>query len=255
MSEPRIVLWDIEVAHNIIAKFDLREEFTHYGNLIQERYIICGAWKALGEKQTHAVSVLDDKKRFKASPADDLHVVKTLHRVVSEADVLVAHNGDKFDLRWLAGRVLKHGLPPLPPVQTIDTLKIARRRFYLNSNRLDYLGKYLGFGGKTATPSGLWLDALRGDRDAITTMVAYNKDDVDLLERVFERLRPFVSTHVNRQLWGHEGCPRCGSSKVQARGFARTATQVYQRFQCCACAGWFRSRQADRRQAARDKVL
>lgn len=256
MSEPRILLYDIETAHNIIAKFDLREEYTNHQNILQERFITCAAWKWLGEKKTYAVSVLDDPKRFAKSVADDRHVVKTLHKVISEADCIVAHNGDKFDIRWIRGRALKHGLSPLAPTASIDTLKIARRVFYLNSNRLDYIGKYLGFGGKTSTPPGLWLEALRGSRKAIRTMVSYNKRDVELLEQVFLKLRPFVPDHINRQLYaGDEKCPRCGSESIHARGWHASLTQKYRRFQCQSCKGWFRGRTAEKGKAAKVRAL
>lgn len=256
VTSPKIIFYDLETSHNLIAKFDLREEYTNPANIIVERHLICAAWKELGATRTHAVSLLDDKKRFASSIHDDRHVVETLHGVLSEADAIVAHNGDKFDLRWLQGRMLFHGLPPLPPVKTIDTLKIARSAFYLNSNRLEYLGKYLGLGGKTSTPAGLWLDALRGDKKAIRTMVDYNKRDVELLEQVFLRIRPYASIALNYQLFAEsEGCPHCGSQKFERRGYRYADTQVYARFQCQACRKWFRSRKAEKGRAATHRTL
>lgn len=255
MPEPRVVLYDIETSHNLVAKFSLREEYVPHTNIIQERFVICGAWKVLGEKRVHAVSLLDDKARYRKNPHDDYHVVETLCEVLSGADVIVAHNGDKFDWKWLAGRALVQGLPPMPPVPSIDTLKAARRAFCLNSNRLDYLGKLLGFGGKTSTPPGLWIDVLKGDQKAIHTMVDYNKRDVELLEQVFRKLQPFIPDHFNRQLVGAIGCPRCGSNKMQARGEQRSLTQVYQRFQCRDCGGWFRQRRAEKGRATEHRVL
>lgn len=165
----------------------------------------------------------------------------TFHKVLSEADCVVAHNGDGFDMKYLKTRMLKCGLPALPPITSIDTYKIAKQQFLFNANRLDYVGKFLGLGGKKPTPHGLWLDVLRGDRKAIRTMVEYNKRDVTLLEGVFLRLRPYMPNHVNRELFGNTGCPRCGSKKVQSRGFHRPISRVYRRWQCQSCSGWFRS--------------
>lgn len=251
-----MILWDIETSHNVVAQFSLREEYTPHTNIIKERYIISGAWKALGEKKIHAVSVLDDPERFAANPNDDRHVVETLREVLATADVIVAHNGDRFDTKWVAGRMLAHGLPPLPPIQSIDTYRTVKRMFYLNSNRLDYIGKYLGLGGKTHTPAGLWLEALKGDAKAIRTMVAYNKRDVELLEQVFLKLRPFMPDHFNRLLHeGQSGCPRCGSAHVQSRGFHRSITQVYRKFQCVDCRGWFRKRTAEKAMTSDVRVL
>jgi DNA polymerase III epsilon subunit-like protein len=246
MSEPRIVLWDIETTHNIAAIFRLFEDYTSHENILQERYVVCAAWKVLGEGKVHAVSTLDNPKRYKRNPHDDRHVCEALHAVLSAADVIVAHNGDQYDIKFTEGRMLAHGLSPLPPITSIDTLKVAKSRLLLNSNKLDYLARYLGFGKKIRTENQLWLDILRGGPAAATAikkMVEYNKHDVVLLEKVFLKLRPYCANHINRALFGKtEGCPRCGSRKFQSRGSGthKAISRVYRRFQCNSCGGWWR---------------
>lgn len=239
MHSPKVLIWDIEITHNIVAKFGLYDEYVPYTNVLQESYIVCAAWKWLGEKKVHSVSVLDDPKLYAKDPHNDLHVVKTLHEVLSQADVIVAHNGDKFDLKFTEGRIIVHGLTPLPPMQKIDTLKVAKKRFKFNANNLDYLGKILGVGRKIKTNPGLWLQVLNGEQAAIQKMESYNRGDVVLLERVFQRLQPYIPNHP---LTGNgvSECPRCASKKVQSRGFAKTVSRIYRRFQCQACGGWFR---------------
>lgn len=241
MASPKILIYDIETSFDVVAVFQLaKNDYIPHTNILKERYIICACWKWLGEKEVHSVSVLDDPKRYAKDPHDDLYVVKTLHNLMSEADVVVAHNGDQFDYKYIQTRALYHGLEPTPPVTTIDTYKVAKQRFMFNSNRLDYLGKFLGFGGKKSTPSGLWLDVLRGDKKAVKVMVEYNKRDVTLLESIFKKLQPYMPNHINRELFGSTGCPRCGSKHIQSRGVHRAITKIYQRFQCQKCSGWFR---------------
>lgn len=245
MAKPRIILFDIETTQNLVAVFRLtNNDYINPDNIIQERYVVSASWKELGVPGVHAVSTLDDPKRFAKNPHDDLHVIKTLHKVLAEADVIVGHNSDKYDLPFVEGRILIHGLDPLPPITKIDTLKAARDRFLLNANNLNYLGKVLGVGRKIHTDNELWLRVLRGEKAAIREMVTYNKQDVLLLERVFLKLQPYIANHVNRHLYGGTGCPRCGSHKVQSRGVHRAITQVYQRFQCQNCSGWFRELRA-----------
>lgn len=246
MAKPKVLIYDIETTHNIVASFDLRDEYTPHTNILQERYIVCASWMWLGEKKVHAVSVLDDPKRYAKNPHDDRHVVETLHRLMNEADVIVAHNGDQFDNKYVQTRCLFHGLPPTPPVTSIDTYKVAKARFKFNSNRLDYLGKFLGLGGKKSTPQGLWLEVLAGSKRAVKVMVDYNKRDVVVLKGVFEKLTPYMPNHINRELFGGTGCPRCGSTKVQRRGFHRAITKLYQRLQCQGCGGWFRLLKAEK---------
>ena len=247
---PKIVLWDIETSQNLAAVFQLaHNDYINPENLIQERYIICAAWKMLGQKAVSTTATIDNAALFKKDPHNDRHVVTVLHKMLSEADVLIAHNGDQYDVKFAEGRMLFHGLPPLPPLLKIDTLKEARNRFLLNSNKLDYLGHYLGLGRKKHTSPGLWLRVLQGDAAAVKEMVRYNKQDVVLLERVFLKLQPYMATHVNRQLLGEnsnsEGCPRCGSSHTKSKGLHHTLTRTYQRRYCLTCGGWFRNIKSD----------
>lgn len=232
-KEPRIILYDLETSLQAVAVFQLaKNDWIAPENILTERYIICASWKVLGEDKVHSVATYD---------GDDRKVVETLHKVLSEADAVITHNGDSFDNKYVRTRILFHGLDPLPPITSIDTYKVAKNKFMFNSNKLDYLGKYLGVGQKIKTSYGMWLDVLRGSREAVDKMVKYNKQDVILLEKVFNKLRPYIDSHINRELFGLEGCPRCGSKKVQSRGFHRAISRVYRRFQCQACGGWFRS--------------
>lgn len=246
---PRILIWDIETSHNIVAVFQLRnQDWIHPDNILQERYIICASWKWLGEKTVHTVSVLDDPKLYAKDPHNDLHVIKTIHGVLSQADAIVHHNGNAFDNKFVETRILVHGLDPLPPIPHIDTLKVAKLRFLFNSNSLDYLGALLGVGRKLKHPTGWWLDVLKGGSKAISAirgMAKYNKVDVLLLEKVFLKLRPYMPDYLNRQMFGCKGkCPRCGSNKVQLRGLHRSLTRLYQRMHCQACGGWFRAQKS-----------
>jgi hypothetical protein len=250
MSEPRILLWDIETGYDLVTVFGLygNKYIPHYA-LQQERYMICAAWKILGQKKVDSVSILDNKKRFSASPVDDYHVTKTLHDLLSGVDAVVAHNGDNFDMKFFNGRALYHGLGPLPPVTQIDTLKIAKRFFKLNSNRLDYIGKYLGVGQKTTTDQSLWLRCLNGEEKAVKTMVRYNRNDVLLLEAVYKRLAPYDDKGVNFNLFVDPDdpvCPKCGSHHLQKRGIKRALTRAYHQYQCQSCRGWSRAVTCDK---------
>jgi hypothetical protein len=238
---PNVLFWDIETAQNLVALFSLmHNDYVDPSNIIRERYMISAAWLWNDESKVHSVSVLDDPKRYDKNPHDDYHVVKTLYDVLSQADVIIGHNADSYDKKWLDTRALVHGLKPLPPITSIDTLKVAKKRFALNSNKLDYIAKLLRVGEKIPTTPGLWLRVLAGDKKAIREMVTYNRHDVEVTRSVFKKLQPYCDSHINRELFGKTGCPRCGSTKVQSRGVHRAITKTYQRFCCNDCGGWFR---------------
>lgn len=250
---PRILFYDLETTHNLVAAFRLWERggmSIPHQNLIQQRYIVTASWKWLGENKVHAVATTDFPEVYAKNPHDDREVVKALMAVLMEADVIVAHNGDAYDKKFLNGRILLNGLSPLPPITSVDTKKVAQRVFDLNSNRLDALGRALGLGRKLHTDGQWWLDIVAGTdearRAAIKKMVHYNKQDVRLLEEVFLKLQPFMPDHINRQLFDPKAlCPRCGSHKVQRRGLHKAISRAYQRFQCQNCSGWFRSDKPD----------
>ena len=244
----KTLLFDIETSLMPVAVFQLAgNDWIDPSNILSERHLISVCWQWLGETKIHSVSLLDDPKRFAKDPHDDRFVAETFHKVLHEADVVVGHNSDSFDLRYLKTRMLVHGLSPIPPISTIDTYKVAKKHLMLASNKLDYIAKLLKVGKKMDTPKGLWLDVLRGDRKAIKIMTDYNKHDVVVLGEVFKKLLPYMENHVNRELFGETGCPKCGSTKIQSRGVHRAISRVYRRWQCQAkdCMSWFKSSKAE----------
>jgi hypothetical protein len=230
----KVLFWDLETSPIVVNAWGLWKPYLTHENIVKESNLICAAWKWLGGKRVSAASVVN------TAPDDDRALVETLHAVLSTADVLVGHNGDKFDLRKFNTRVIAHKLPPLPPIPTIDTLKVARKHFAFTSNRLDYLGEFLGMGRKVETAFKLWLKVMAGDKRALTEMVAYNKQDVLLLERVYLALRPFMRNHPNVGLHNEaDCCPNCGSKEFIKQGFKHSRVATRQQYQCTQCRAWF----------------
>lgn len=255
-KSPKTLLFDIETSLQPVAVFQLAgNDWIQPENILAERHLVSVCWKWLGESKIYSVSLLDDPKRFAKDPHDDKHVAEVFHDVMMEADCLVGHNSDSFDIKYLKTRMLVHGLTPLPPISSLDTYKVLKQQFMLNSNKLDYAGKILGLGRKKDTPKGLWLDVLAGSKKAIKIMVDYNKRDVTLLEDVFKKLVPYIPNHMNRELFGGTGCPKCGSNKIQSRGVHRAISKVYQRFQCQSCSSWFREFKSTIKTTSKYRVL
>jgi DNA polymerase III epsilon subunit-like protein len=69
----------------------------------------------------HITKGLCDYKTFKKDKTNDKELVTELWELFNEADILIAHNGDRFDRRKSNTRFLKHHLTPPQPYQTIDT--------------------------------------------------------------------------------------------------------------------------------------
>jgi DNA polymerase elongation subunit (family B) len=241
MKSPKIIIWDIEVTPCVTATFTLYPESISHESIIKDWNIVSIAWKELGKKTTYSTSVLDDPKRFKKDSGDDYYVVKKIREVFEDADILVAHNGKKFDTKKLNARLIHHKLPPLPAgIQQVDTLQEIKKVATFTSHRLDYLCKTLIGAGKIETQKGLWMRALKGEKKAIEEMVNYNKTDVVLLEELYLRIRPYLKSHPhlgamdNRDR--HTTCPKCGGDDLKGHKIRFTAAGVKKiQKQCGSC--------------------
>lgn len=173
-------------------------------------------------------------------------MLKGIHGLLDSADAVVTYNGNKFDLPVLYKEFLLHGFNPPQPAKKVDLLRVVRSNFRFASNKLDHVSQQLGLGRKTEHEGfELWLKCMNKDSDAWAKMEKYNIQDVVLLEKLYNRLLPWIKGHPNQNLF-HDGhvCPTCASTRLQRRGTAVTTTGTYQRFQCRDCGSWSQSTKA-----------
>jgi hypothetical protein len=238
MSKPKILLYDIETAPRLGYVWGEYEQ--NVIRVVKESYILCFSYKWFGDKTVKVVS-LPDFKLYKRDREDDRDVVRALWSLFDEADYLIGHNSDSFDNRWAAKQFVYHSMKPPSPNIWIDTKKIAKRYFRFDSNSLDKLGEFLGVGRKVKHDGvDTWFDCMSGDVKAWRTMIRYAKGDVDLLERVYLKLRPYHTSHPNiNSLPGMlDACPKCGSKNIIARGSIPTNIGRKRRWSCNDCGGW-----------------
>lgn len=171
-------------------------------------------------------------------------MLKRIHKLLDEADAVVHYNGSKFDIPTLNKEFLLYGMLPPSPVKQIDLLKTTRSQFKFPSNKLDYIAQALGLGQKSKhTGHQLWIDCMNNDPSAWAIMEEYNINDVVLLERVYDVLKPWIKGHPNVAVHDDTpmACPTCGGHHYQRRGYAITRAGKYTRYQCRDCGTWFRS--------------
>lgn len=234
----RIAFIDIETAPNLAyiwAKYEQDSLFVE-----KHWHLLTFAVKYQGDKKVYTYG-LPDYPLYKRDPENDYALIKELWRVMDEADVIVAHNGDRFDFPKTNARFIYHGLTPPAPYKQVDTKKMAKSRFMFDSNKLDDLGDYLKVGRKMHTGGfGLWMGCMRGDKKSWQKMKEYNGQDVVLLEKIYDKFLPWAPNYPNANIL--EGtvdhCPRCGSDKIQKRGFGVSITGRTQKYQCRGCGGW-----------------
>lgn len=240
--KPKILFIDIETSPNKGYFFQLYKENFNFETIEKERSIITFSYKWLGDDAVKGISILTfHKEGTTFDPYDDKKLVARICEIISEADYIVAHYGDKFDMRFIRARAVINKLPSPPPIPTIDTYKLCKKHFNLNANRLDYLGKLFGMGRKIPMNWSYWQRCAEGDKAAIRDMLKYNKQDVELLEKVFLHIQPHVETKISHSLFTNktsEICESCGSSNLQKRGTICNKVSKKQRYQCSDCGSW-----------------
>lgn len=233
----KILIFDIESSPLKAYMWAMWDKLTSPDMIIEDRRILCWAAKWLDEPEINFASEWEHGRTT---------MLEELWHLLDEADILVAHNGDRFDRPWVNAEFLKEYITPPSPSFMVDTYKVARKMFYLQSNRLNELGKTLGLGEKQETGGfQLWKDVLAGDEGAQQRMEDYNVRDIELLEEVYLTLRPWIQNHpnvANDGISDAHACPNCGSEDLQRRGFAKTRSQTYQRYRCNSCGTWSRTR-------------
>jgi hypothetical protein len=235
----RILLCDIETSPNTAYVWSLWKQNVSLDQLVETSKVLCWSAKWYQENVTYFDSI-------NRSPTST--VLGTIHNMLDKADVVVHYNGQNFDIPTLNREFLTAGMKPPAPYKQVDLLQVARKQFRFASNKLAHVAKELGFGGKSnQTNFTLWVRCMNGDPVAWKEMEAYNRNDVAVLEQVYNRFLPWITSHPNHGLYsgGLDVCGNCGSSHLQRRGYAFTNALKYQRWQCQDCGNWQRSKKPE----------
>ena len=212
----KILLLDLETAPNLVHVWGLWQQNVGLPQILTSGYTLCWAAKWHGEKKVMFDSIHQSSSE---------KMLFGLHDLLGTADAVVHYNGTKFDIPTIQKEfVLNHMAPPAPYKQ-IDLLQVARKEFRFPSNKLDYVVQALGVGKKIRHAGHeLWIACMNGDDKAWKEMENYNKNDVIILEKLYDRLLPWIKTHPNYGLYngGKVVCVNCGGHHLQRRGFAFT---------------------------------
>lgn len=241
------LLWDIETSPNLILDFACGyNKHITYNQIIKERAIICICYKWMGSKKVYHLNW--DKNQC------DKKMIKDFLKVLNQADESIAHNGDKFDLKWLRGRCFIHNIPMFPKYTTIDTLKLSRSKFNLNSNRLDYLDKLIGGEGKIKTSWEMWQRiTLENHKPSLNKMIKYCKQDVLVLEEVYNRMKNYIEPKATVERDYKCQCPECGSFKTVVNNRRRTQSGVKLQIRCNDCGKYHTVSELQYNKAIREK--
>jgi len=234
---PKILIFDIETSSILAHVWGLYDQNIALNHIDQDWYILSFAAKWYKEDK---VFYFDQRS---AKPSNnDKNLLISVHKLLDECDYAVGHNAFKFDFKKLNARFIYHGLPPVKPFEVIDTLRIARKHFSFTSNKLEFLAKFLHCevkkdDHKEFSGMELWVETMKGNIKAFQAMEKYNKTDVIVTEKVFEKLLPW-EPNIKFQSNYWEAVCTCGNKEFVKNGLKYTrsgAFQIYRCNQCCKC--------------------
>lgn len=246
-ARPRVLIVDIETAPIEGYVWGIWEQNVGLEQIKTEWSILSYCAKWLGEKKL----IYDDTSgRGPKKVRDDRKLLKGIWTLLDEADIVVAQNGQKFDIKKINARLIVNGFKPYSPIKIVDTLLVAKKHFGFTSNKLAWQSQHL-----TDTPKDehknfpgfeLWKACLADNPAAWKEMKKYNCRDVVATEKVYLKQLPWISNHPNVGTYAESigaECPKCGSGKLHARGTVVLQQGKYVRLQCQGCGGWSRGKQ------------
>lgn len=254
---PRILFVDIETAPVRAAVWRIWQENVGLEQIETDWHLLSYSAKWLGDDR-----VFYDDQSKAADVENDTPLLDQLHSLLDEADVVIAHNGRKFDVPKIRARLLINGYAPPKPFKIIDTLDVAKKQFGFTSNKLAWLSEILLENKKEEHKEfpgfKLWAECLKGNRRAWQEMKKYNIQDTIALEELYLKFRPWIAHHLNVGVYGDHSertCSRCGSHNLQLIGTVPTNVNVYPLYECKDCHGHSRGRQTMVTTASRRTLL
>lgn len=253
-NQPKVLLLDIETLPMEVYVWGLYKQRIPHGNIIRDWTLVSWAAKWLYDSEVFG-DCLTPKE---ALARDDERIVRSVWEALDEADIVIAHNGVKFDVRKLNARFFVYKMVPPMPYQIIDTLKESQKQLGLSSHRMDYISKLISSKGKLDTDFQLWIDCCHGDATSLEYMYTYNKNDVLILEEAYLELRPWIKSHPNIFIIGESDeacCPYCGSTDIIQKGRYVTIAGEYDAIRCNGCGGVSRRRTTNLNKVDRKRLL
>jgi DNA polymerase III alpha subunit (gram-positive type) len=234
MPQPKLLFLDSEWTHALALVYNNKPNWINSEDIIQQPTCISIQWAFNDEKP----------KAMAAKHLDDKEVVLKLIQLLNEADIVIGHNVDRFDIPKLRWRARVHGLDSFPKVGTVDTLKLSRKLYgqgplghslgnlcsRLELQLKDYLSK-----------DDLKEFLLHGDKKALRRILSYGKQDIVTLRELYHKMLPDIPNHPHMKAYAaHElVCRNCGSTNIYKSKSRPTAAGIMKhQYHCKDCGSY-----------------
>jgi DNA polymerase elongation subunit (family B) len=117
MNKPRIVVLDIETCPILAHVWGLWDQNVGLSMIERDFSILSFSYKVAGEDKIYYSDVSK-----KTNINDDKQLLGKIWKVLNKADIVVWHNGHKFDRKKINARLLLNGFGPPSSYISFDTL-------------------------------------------------------------------------------------------------------------------------------------
>lgn len=243
MNKQKALVLDIETSPMLAYIWELGDQNVSLGQIHTDWYIM--AWSAKWLDSPTKSIMYYDLRGVKGG--NDISILKPLWNLLNEADIVITQNGKKFDSRKINARFMLHGMQPPKPYLHIDTYLLTKKVAEFTSHKLEYLTSHLCEDHKKISHGKypglkLWIECLKGNKQAWNEMEYYNKEDVLSTEELYLKVKawapestpkvyPLTKEASHCHTCGYDGAMREGRPRIRKGG-------VYTQDSCPKCGSW-----------------
>lgn len=244
---PRILTLDIETSPLWVLVWRLGKQYIGIEQVMKEWTILsyCAKWS---DSKKYIYEDAGGRGAHKTS--DDSKLLKSIHKLLHEADIVVAQNGKRFDIKKINARLIMAGYKPYSPIRVVDTYQETKRIAEFTSHKLAWMSVYLAHVEKSKHREfpglELWIECMKDNPKAWASMRKYNPTDVIATEQVYFEILGWINSHPNMGVYSATEkpvCTNCGSPRIRFGGTRETQQGVYRRTECRSCGKWGRMKQ------------
>lgn len=233
-SKPEnVLILDVETLPLVGYAFNPWKTDITLAHIIKDFCILSYSAKWLGDDKVIS-EVLTPKEVL---ARDDSRILQNAWKLMETANVVVTHNGKRFDIKKLYARFWKHKIKKPSSFKLIDTLVSAKATFGLTYNSVSAIAKFIEAEEKLDTDFSLWVKCDSGDQQSLQYMREYNEQDVETQEEIYLSMRGWIENHPDLSLYtGQKNvCPVCLSSNHQEIGTYVGRGKLYREHRCDSC--------------------
>lgn len=216
-----------------------KPQFINYNQIIQHDFIPSIQWQFEGEKKPSCYTMVDDLKHFKKDPTNDKLVVMKAAELIDQCDVMVIHNGKRFDWPEFLRKLKFHRLPAVRKPYIFDTLTESKKENNF-SNSLKNVADYYGLtpkGENDSDPAKLIFGSIDERIIHIKKLAKYGLKDIAPMREYYHLSKGYSESVPHIKEGKGVCCCYCGGQNYQNRGetYLKGLNQFRNWYFCKSC--------------------